>query len=132
MLGDITTVLIVAFFWYIFHEIVAFFIPVPKKLLKMEDKKQKWRDFYRYVSDWVALVHGPGTSLLSLYLCLKYGVQYAQADEHPAFKYPLYVKKNLPKITIFLKKFPKFPKIFFLILTSFHADISSQMESWGT
>lgn len=92
MLNEIYIVLIVAFCWYVFHEIVATFIPIPKKLLQMEDKKKKWREYYRYVSDWVALVHAPVTSFLSMYYYLKFGVQYAEKNERPEFKYPLYVK----------------------------------------
>ena len=58
-------------FWFGLHEGLSRLLPVPDGVLKVKDSKERKVQFFRYISDLVALVHAPLTCYFGLVLLMR-------------------------------------------------------------
>lgn len=58
-------------FWFGLHELLCRVIKIPAHIQKNEDSQKRKQDFYRMISDYVALVHAPLTCFFAARLLLR-------------------------------------------------------------
>jgi hypothetical protein len=58
-------------FWYGLHELLVRVVKTPAHLQKIDDSKKRKKEYYRYISDIVALVHAPVACFIAAKLLLK-------------------------------------------------------------
>jgi len=81
---------LIQFYWFGLYALLTKYIPLPKKILKEEDRKTREKLKNNLVSSVMAWLHGPVMTLWSGYIVFKNGVTYNQVStsEH---MYPMIV-----------------------------------------
>lgn len=93
VLEETGKILMWGFIWASFAEVLTKVLPIPKKILQIDDKEKRSIKFFRHISCVVSLFYGIITLIMAIVVTLYYGVERAQPIK--PLHYPVLYVRNL-------------------------------------
>jgi len=77
------TFAIIVGYWAALSEILTYLVPYPKLVIEMENSNPKTvnKQYYLYIANYIAWLHGPVVALWCFYIIVTEGVTYNQLNK---------------------------------------------------